>query len=55
MNEFELIRTFFASQGSAQDDVAVSIGDDAAVVNVPPGMQQVLTTDVLVAGTHFLA
>ena len=55
MNEFDLIRTFFASQGSARDDVAVSIGDDAAVVNVPPGMQQVLTTDVLVAGTHFLA
>lgn len=55
MNEFDLIRTFFASQDSARDDVAVSIGDDAAVVNVPPGMQQVLTTDVLVAGTHFLA
>ncbi len=33
----------------------MSIGDDAAVVNVLPGMQQVLTTDVLVAGTHFLA
>lgn len=55
MNEFDLIHTFFASQSSARDDVVVSIGDDAAVVNVPPGMQQVLTTDVLVAGTHFLA
>lgn len=55
MNEFDLIRTFFASQGGAQDDIVVSIGDDAAVVNVPCGMQQVLTTDVLVAGTHFVA
>ncbi|MFQ5760348.1 MAG: thiamine-phosphate kinase [Acidiferrobacterales bacterium] len=55
MNEFDLIRTFFASQGSARDGVVGALGDDAAVVNVPPGMQQVLTTDVLVAGTHFLA
>ncbi|MDH3673390.1 MAG: thiamine-phosphate kinase [Gammaproteobacteria bacterium] len=55
MNEFDLIRTFFASQGNVRDDVAVSIGDDAAVVSVPCGMQQVLTTDILVVGTHFLA
>lgn len=54
MNEFDLIRTYFASQGLARDDVAVSIGDDAAVINIPAGMQQVVTTDVLVAGTHFL-
>ncbi|MFQ5994021.1 MAG: thiamine-phosphate kinase [Acidiferrobacterales bacterium] len=53
MNEFDLIRTYFASQGLARDDVVVSLGDDAAVIAVPPDMQQVVTTDVLVAGTHF--
>lgn len=55
MNEFELIRTYFACQGLAREDVIVSIGDDAAVVAPPPGMQQVLTTDMLVAGSHFFA
>lgn len=54
MNEFDLIRTFFSSQYRARDDVVVSIGDDAAVVSVATGAQYVLTTDVLVAGTHFL-
>ena len=55
MNEFELIRTYFAAQGLARDDVVVSIGDDAAVVRPPLGMEAVLTTDMLVADTHFFA
>ncbi len=55
MNEFELIRNYFACQGLAREDVIVSIGDDAAVVAPPSGMQQVLTTDMLVAGRHFFA
>ncbi|HEX7044003.1 MAG TPA: thiamine-phosphate kinase [Burkholderiales bacterium] len=53
MTEFELIRTFFASPPLARADVAVPVGDDAAAVDVPAGMQAVLTTDVLVAGVHF--
>ncbi|HEY8553453.1 MAG TPA: thiamine-phosphate kinase [Burkholderiales bacterium] len=53
MTEFELIRTFFASSSVTRSDVAVPVGDDAAVVDVPPGMQTVLATDVLVAGVHF--
>jgi len=55
LNEFELIQRYFASQGLARGDVVVPIGDDAAVVSMPAGMQQVVTTDLLVAGTHFLA
>ena len=55
MNEFELIRSYFAVQGLAREDVVVSIGDDAAVVAPPPGMQEVLTTDMFVAGRHFFA
>jgi thiamine-monophosphate kinase len=33
--------------------VAVGIGDDAAVVNLPPGSSAVLCADMLVEGTHF--
>ncbi len=52
MNEFELIRRYFAAP--AGGDVVVGVGDDAAVLAVPPGMQLVVTTDTLVAGVHFL-
>jgi thiamine-monophosphate kinase len=55
LNEFELIQQYFSSQGLARDDVVVAIGDDAAVVTPSARMQQVVTTDMLVAGTHFLA
>lgn len=53
MTEFELIRTYFAPQSLARDDVLVGIGDDAAVVRAAPGTETVVTTDVLVAGIHF--
>jgi thiamine-monophosphate kinase len=53
MTEFELIRTFFAVQPVARDDVIVGIGDDAAVLAPPAGCQLVVTTDVLVEGVHF--
>ena len=53
MTEFELIRSFFASQPVARTDVRVGIGDDAALVQPPPGMELAVTTDILVAGVHF--
>lgn len=53
MNEFELIRRYFADGGSVRDDVVMGIGDDAAVLRVPDGMDLVTTTDSLVAGVHF--
>lgn len=54
MTEFELIQKFFAAQSVARDDVAIGIGDDAAVLTPPPGKQLVVTTDTLVEGVHFL-
>jgi thiamine-monophosphate kinase len=54
LNEFELIQKFFTAQSVARDDVAVGIGDDAAVLAPPPGKQLVVTTDTLVEGVHFL-
>ncbi len=53
MNEFELIAHYFARQPVARPDVALGIGDDAAVLDVPPGQQLVVSTDMLVAGVHF--
>ena len=54
MNEFELIRTFFARQDVARPDVAVGIGDDAALLQPPAGQQLAVTSDLLVSGVHFL-
>jgi len=53
VNEFELIRHYFARQPVARPDVALGIGDDAAVLDVSPGQQLVVSTDMLVAGVHF--
>jgi thiamine-monophosphate kinase len=53
LNEFELIREFFAAQPVQRQDVALGIGDDAAVLDVPAGQQLVVSTDMLVGGVHF--
>ncbi len=54
MNEFELIRTYFAREPVTRPDVALGIGDDAALLRPSPGQQLVVTTDILVSGVHFL-
>ncbi len=41
------------SAGAARSDVALGIGDDAAVLTVPPDQQLVVSTDTLVSGVHF--
>lgn len=55
MGEFELIRNFFASAPCAQggEGVALGIGDDCALLDVPFGEQLAISTDTLVAGVHF--
>jgi len=53
VTEFEIIRAYFATQPVQRADVRLGIGDDAAVVQAPPSMETVITTDVLVAGVHF--
>lgn len=50
--EFDLIQKYFASP-ICRDDVAIGIGDDCAVVSVPPGKQLAVTTDTLIDGIHF--
>jgi len=55
MGEFELIRNYFAAAPCAQpgEGVALGIGDDCALLSVPPGEQLAISTDTLVAGVHF--
>ncbi|PPD54594.1 MAG: thiamine-phosphate kinase [Methylotenera sp.] len=50
--EFNLIHQFFTRPTTQTD---LSIGDDAALVSVANGMQLAISTDMLVAGTHFFA
>jgi thiamine-monophosphate kinase len=54
VNEFELIRTFFARQEVARPDGTAGIGDDAALLQPPAGQQLAVTSDLLVSGVHFL-
>lgn len=54
VSEAELIERYFRTVSAARADVVLGIGDDAALLALPPGRQLVLTTDALVEGVHFL-
>ena len=54
-SEFSLIEHFFKDRGVRRSDVALAIGDDAAITQVPAGFQLVTTVDTLVNGVHFPA
>ena len=52
MDEFELIRRYFTRDARASG-VIVGIGDDGAVLEFEPGIQQVQVIDTMVEGVHF--
>ncbi len=52
MSEFDLIRQHFTK---ATQHTNLGIGDDAALISVPIGFELAISTDMLVAGTHFFA
>lgn len=51
MSEFNLIKNYFSRAGKHTD---LGVGDDAALLQVAAGMQLAISSDMLVAGTHFL-
>lgn len=51
-SEFELIARYFTRPVR---HTVLGVGDDGAVVRPTPGTDLVVTTDMLVSGTHFLA
>lgn len=57
MGEFELIDRYFRplqqSGPAGRERILTGIGDDAAVLELPPGRQLVAALDTLVEGTHF--
>lgn len=55
MDEFELIRRYFSNGTVKRADVALGVGDDAALLTVPPGQELAVTTDSLLPGVHFPA
>ena len=52
MSEFDLIRRHFTR---ATPGAVLGVGDDAALLQVSPGMELAISTDMLVSGTHFFA
>ena len=53
LGEFDLIERYFR-RASPRRDVLLGVGDDAALLEVPPGRALVAATDTLVEGRHFL-
>jgi len=54
LGEFELIARFF-TRAPRRRQVALGVGDDCALLAPEPGMQLVVTTDLLVQSRHFIA
>jgi thiamine-monophosphate kinase len=54
LSEFSLIDQYFR-RSQLRDDVQCGIGDDAAILRVPPHTDLVAAIDTLVAGVHFPA
>ena len=52
MSEFNLIKHYFTRPAQETD---LSVGDDAALIQVQAGLQLAISADMLVEGTHFLA
>jgi len=52
MAEFDLIARIRA-RAASRDDVVLGIGDDGALLRMPPGRLLVVATDTLNAGVHF--
>ncbi len=53
LSEFDLIERYFRSCGVRREDVELGVGDDAAVLECPPGQRLVAAMDTLVEGVHF--
>ncbi len=52
LSEFSIIERYF-SRPSHRSDVVLGVGDDAAILQVPQGMQLVASVDTLISGRHF--
>ena len=53
LSEFDLIDRYFRGSGARRGDVRLGVGDDAALLECPPGSTLVAAVDTLVEGVHF--
>lgn len=53
ISEFEIISRYFSQSFPKRADVDLGVGDDAAILTVPKGMQLAVAVDTLVEGRHF--
>ena len=53
LSEFALIDRYFRKTGAMRSDVHLGVGDDAALLQTPPGAELVASIDTLVEGVHF--
>lgn len=53
IGEFDLIATYFTHRYPQRDDVDIGVGDDGAVLKIPPNSELVVVTDTMVEGVHF--
>ncbi len=53
LSEFRLIESYFEQRRLGREDVALGIGDDAALLRVPDGMLLAAAVDTLISGVHF--
>ncbi|MEB0138194.1 MULTISPECIES: thiamine-phosphate kinase [unclassified Undibacterium] len=55
LSEFDLIKRYFAHHSAPDEQLALGVGDDCALLNLTPGMQLAVSSDMLVSGRHFFA
>ena len=53
LSEFSLIERYFTRQSTRRDEVILGIGDDAALLKIPPDRELAVAIDTLVEGRHF--
>lgn len=53
--EFNLIEKYLVARQAQRKDVLLAAGDDCALVQPPDNVALAISTDTLVAGTHFLS
>ena len=54
LSEFSLIDDYIAISATRREDVSLGIGDDCAVLEIPPEKSLAVSMDTLVAGRHFI-
>ena len=55
MSEFDIIQRYFTRKTNSDPGLMLGIGDDAAILHVPEGMELAVSVDTLVQGVHFPA